>query len=234
MCHLVLSKNSSAWRILTFIYQYLFSLLKSINQSTHSQQCGLLFYLFRSVIASIRSSQVGRLFSSVVNHWGWEVLGLIYEENDEKEDGHSVCHFTLASIYEAFKKTKPHFEKFNRNSMTNFTQLLVNFQDKARSECWTDIFFTFSFCQPLCVCLSVSIRPSFPLSVHSAQISLLRSVLFLPHLSLNTSLFIFFSVFYFYMQLVLMSVIWVIPVKSDLGHCNFPLVTLVPCLCYLL
>ncbi|KAK3850795.1 hypothetical protein Pcinc_042521 [Petrolisthes cinctipes] len=79
--------------------------------------------------------QVGRLFSSVVNHWGWEVLGLIYEENDEKEDGHSVCHFTLASIYEAFKKTKPHFEKFNRNSMTNFTQLLVNFQDKARSEC---------------------------------------------------------------------------------------------------
>ncbi|KAK3875389.1 hypothetical protein Pcinc_019727 [Petrolisthes cinctipes] len=78
--------------------------------------------------------EVGRLLWSVVNHWGWEVLGLLYEENDEKEDGHSVCHFTLASIYETFNNTKPHLEKFNCKSITNFTQLILNFQDKDTSE----------------------------------------------------------------------------------------------------
>ncbi|KAK8741214.1 hypothetical protein OTU49_002559 [Cherax quadricarinatus] len=78
-------------------------------------------------------TEVGKLFSSVVKHWGWNVLGLIYEDRDD-EKGNSVCHFTLASIYNSFH-TKPHTEKFNKNTNRNFTQLLMNFHDKARSEC---------------------------------------------------------------------------------------------------
>ncbi|XP_064111440.1 uncharacterized protein LOC135218929 [Macrobrachium nipponense] len=74
-------------------------------------------------------TEVGQLFSSVVKHWGWKVLGIIYEENDH-DKGHSVCYFTLASIYKTFDN-KPHFEKFSR-STTRFDDLLIRFQDKAR------------------------------------------------------------------------------------------------------
>ncbi|XP_068225060.1 atrial natriuretic peptide receptor 3-like, partial [Palaemon carinicauda] len=74
-------------------------------------------------------TEVGQLFSSIGKHWNWEILGIIYEENDS-DKGHSVCHFTLASIYTTFHN-RPHFEKFQR-SVTDFDDLLSRFKDKAR------------------------------------------------------------------------------------------------------
>ncbi|XP_050704542.1 uncharacterized protein LOC126989996, partial [Eriocheir sinensis] len=75
---------------------------------------------------------VGALFYSVVKQWGWEVLGLLYEDTADAV-GKSVCHFTLESIY-SYKefKLKPHHQKYSPNA-GNFTQLLLGFQDKARS-----------------------------------------------------------------------------------------------------
>ncbi|XP_042211451.1 atrial natriuretic peptide receptor 3-like, partial [Homarus americanus] len=78
-------------------------------------------------------TEVGKLFSSVVKHWDWKVLGLIYEDRDD-EKGNSVCHFTLASIYNSFD-AKPYTQKFMKSTNRNFTELLMSFHDKARSEC---------------------------------------------------------------------------------------------------
>lgn len=72
------------------------------------------------------------MFSSVVKQWGWEVLGLLYEDT-AKATGKSVCHFTLESIYTSFT-LKPHHERYKPGS-SNFTQILMKFHDKARSEC---------------------------------------------------------------------------------------------------
>ncbi|XP_066977790.1 atrial natriuretic peptide receptor 1-like [Macrobrachium rosenbergii] len=74
-------------------------------------------------------TEVGQLFSSIGKHWGWKILGIIYEENDS-DKGHSVCYFTLASIYTTFHN-RPYFEKFRR-SATEFDDLLIRFKDKAR------------------------------------------------------------------------------------------------------
>ncbi|KAK8406870.1 hypothetical protein O3P69_007431 [Scylla paramamosain] len=74
-------------------------------------------------------TEVGELFSSVVKQWDWKVLGLLYEDTDESR-GKSVCHFTLESIYTSFTQ-KPHHERFEPK-ISNFTQLLMKFHDKAR------------------------------------------------------------------------------------------------------
>ncbi|XP_063842100.1 atrial natriuretic peptide receptor 3-like isoform X2 [Scylla paramamosain] len=76
-------------------------------------------------------TEVGELFSSVVKQWDWKVLGLLYEDTDESR-GKSVCHFTLESIYTSFTQ-KPHHERFEPK-ISNFTQLLMKFHDKARSK----------------------------------------------------------------------------------------------------
>ncbi|XP_068217389.1 atrial natriuretic peptide receptor 1-like [Palaemon carinicauda] len=76
-------------------------------------------------------TEVGQLFSSVVKQWDWKILGIIYEEND-RDAGHSVCHFTLSSIYKSFAaEHKPLVEQFNKNT-TDFVTILRHFQNAAR------------------------------------------------------------------------------------------------------
>ncbi|XP_066940085.1 atrial natriuretic peptide receptor 1 [Macrobrachium rosenbergii] len=76
-------------------------------------------------------TEVGQLFSSVVKQWDWKILGIIYEEN-APDAGHSVCHFTLSSIYKSFAvKHKPLVEQFNKNT-TDFVEILSKFQNAAR------------------------------------------------------------------------------------------------------
>ena len=81
-------------------------------------------------------SLVGEVFSEILARFAWHHLALLYHNFAVSSGkGHSLCHFTLGTVYTALNKT-PTFTSFDETDPdeTNFRELLIEISTKARSE----------------------------------------------------------------------------------------------------
>ena len=72
---------------------------------------------------------------TVMKKWNWNVIGMVYEEEDSSH-GYSSCHFTMSALWNIFpdNSTKPVRETIIKTGKNNFTTLLNNLKAKSRSE----------------------------------------------------------------------------------------------------
>lgn len=80
---------------------------------------------------------VAEVFTEILARFNWRQLGLLYHNFAiSSGKGHSLCHFTLGTVYAAFNST-PFFRSFDetQGGKINFREFLIEISSKARSEC---------------------------------------------------------------------------------------------------
>ncbi|CAG5115045.1 unnamed protein product [Candidula unifasciata] len=101
-----------------------------------------IYGLLTRMVSTVSYDKFAKVFTSILTHYGYKNVGMLYQSNENPSDGKSECWFIMEAVFTEVQKVlnpqvdKQHVEEFfeSNNSRSEFTKRLKNLSATTRGK----------------------------------------------------------------------------------------------------